>query len=629
MATRSQPSTLSVCGPRRRGRLFVAWAAMSMLWSALAHAESTTRHGISMFGDLKYGPDFKHFEYVNPNAPKGGQLRLAGRDSFDNLNPFILKGVAAQGVGLLFDTLMARAMDEPDALYGLVAETVEVDSKRRWMRFNLRKEARWHDGSPLTADDVAFTFETLVKYGHPVYRILYAQVKGVKVEGRHRVLFTFKPGAKRSLPVKLAALPVLSKTYYARVPFQKTTMKPPVGSGPYNIVDIEPGRSITYRRDKAYWARNLPVNRGRFNFDIIQWDYFRDRGIAREAFFADEYDFHEEFVSRAWAKQYDKPPVNDGFIVREVLSDGRPAGVQAFFINLRRKRFDDRRVREALNLAFDFEWTNEHLFFGLYKRTNSMFQNSRYAAHEPPSDEEIELLGPFRGQIPDAVFEKPYKAPSSATKGIRHNLLKAARLLREAGWHIKDNTTLVDKHGLPFTIEFLVSSASFTRILGPYVRNLERLGIHATIRVVDAANFKNRRDNFDFDIAVQKFPQFLTPGEEQRGYFGSDSAKMAGSKNISGVKNPAVDAMIDRMVNADNRDELTVAARAMDRVLMWNNFVIPHWYKGRHNIAYWNRFQRPAIKPRYDLGVLDTWWYDPKKAAQIEADKAPPPMKKR
>ncbi|MCG8544199.1 MAG: ABC transporter substrate-binding protein, partial [Alphaproteobacteria bacterium] len=246
-----------------------------------------------------------------------------------------------------------------------------------------------------------------------------------------------------------------------------------------------------------------------------------------------------------------------------------------------------------------------------------------------PSDEEIELLGPFRGQIPDAVFEKPYTAPSSATKGIRHNLLKAAKLLREAGWHIKDNTTLVDKHGRPFTIEFLVSSASFTRILGPYVRNLERLGIRATIRVVDAANFKNRRDNFDFDIAVQKFPQFLTPGEEQRGYFGSDSAKMAGSKNISGVKNPAVDAMIDRMVNADNRAELTVAARAMDRVLMWNNFVIPHWYKGRHNIAYWNRFQRPAVKPRYDLGVLDTWWYDPKKAAQIEADKAPPPMKKR
>ncbi len=570
-----------------------------------------------MFGELEYGPDFEHFDYVNPKAPKGGRLRLAGRDSYDNLNPFILKGVSAHGVGLLFDTLMTRANDEPDALYGLLAETIELDDKNRWVAFNLRPEARFHDGTPVTADDVVFTFNTLTKKGHPVYRLLYAAVASVKAEGRHRVRFSFKVNAKRGLPVKLAGLPVLSRAYFTRVPFEKTTMRPPLGSGPYNVSDVDPGRRIVLKRDKAYWGRDLPVNRGRYNFDIIQWDYFRDRGVAREAFFAGEYDFHEEFVSRSWAKQYDKPAVRDGLIVKETLPDGRPAGVQAFFINLRRKQFADRRVRRALNLAFDFEWTNKNLFYGLYRRTNSMFENSEFAAHNPPSEAELALLKPFRGKIPDEVFTKPYVAPSTAGSGKRANLLEAAALLRAAGWHIKDHTTRVNRRGKPFEVEFLIASSSFTRILGPYIRNLHRLGIQSTIRIVDSANFKNRRDNFDFDIAVQKFPQFLTPGSEQFGYFGSKAAGMAGSKNISGFKNAAVDAMIGKIVDANSRDDLITAARAMDRVLMWSEIIVPHWFKGAHNIAYWDKFDRPEVKARYDLGLLDTWWFDKRKAKAL------------
>jgi microcin C transport system substrate-binding protein len=614
---------------RRRHSLFFLFCVSAYIAMCGASvAGSRVSHGISIFGDLKYGPNFRNFDYVNPDAPKGGRLRLAGRDSFDNLNPFILKGDSAQGVGLLFDSLMTRATDEPDALYGLIAESIELDDDQRWVAFNLRKEARWQDGSPVTAEDAVHTFNLLVKKGHPVYRLLYRKVDKVKADGPHRIRFTFKPGAKRGLSVKLASMPVLSKAYYTRVPFNKTTMQSPMGSGPYKVVDMEAGRRIVFERDKAYWGRDLPVNRGRFNFDLIQWDYFRDRGVAREAFFAGEYDFHEEFVSRSWVKQYDKPAVRRGLIVRETLPNGRPAGVQAFFINLRRKKFADWRVRRALNLAFDFDWINSHLFFSMYRRTESMFENSIYAGHGPPSAAELALLEPFRGKVPDEVFEKQYRAPSSKPGGIRANLLEAARLLREAGWEVKDHTTRVNRRGQPLEIEFLVASSSFTRILGPYVRNLSRLGINSTIRVVDSANFKNRRDRFNFDVAMQKFPQFLTPGEEQRGYFGSGAASMSGSKNLSGLSNPAVDALIEKVINAENREELITAARALDRVVMWSEIVIPHWFKGKHNIAYWDKYERPKTKPLYDLGVLDTWWFNPEKAKYVDAGEVLPPTKK-
>ena len=581
-------------------------------------------HGVSVFGDLEYPPGFAHFDYVNPDAPKGGTLRLWGLDSFETLNPFILKGQKEEWNALIFDTLMARAFDEPDALYGLVAAAIEQPDDGSWVGFRLRPEARFHDGSPITADDVVFTYRALVREGDPRYRSLFRDVAEARADGRHRVRFTFKPGFHRDLPVQLAALPILSKAYYAKTAFGKTTFTPPLSSGPYRIVDVEPGRSLAYERVKDYWARDLPVNRGRYNFDRIEVDYYRDRDIAFEAIFAGQYDLREEFTSRSWATQYDKPPIREKLMVRETLADETPSGVQAFFFNLRREKFKDRRVRRALDLAFDFEWTNKNLFHGLYKRTNSMFENSALAAHAPPDAAERALLEPLRGMVPEEVFVKPYAASVTDGSGrIRRELRRAARLLREAGYTVRGNR-LVDEGGAPFTVEFLLFEASFTRIINPYIRNLERLGIAAKIRIVDVANFKVRTDNYDFDIIVRRYVQPLTPGIEQRHFFGSAAADLPGSFNIGGIKDPAVDALIEKVIGARGRAALVAAVRALDRVLMWNHYTVPQWYKGAHHLAYWNKFDRPPVKPRFARGVVDTWWYNPRKAAMIEAGEAPP-----
>lgn len=609
----------------RAGLLRYAGAAVLALLACQALAGTVkVSHGVSVFGDLKYGADFGHFDYVNPDAPKGGTLKLWGLDTFETLNPFILKGRKEAWNALVFDTLMARAFDEPDALYGLVAEAVELPDAGGWVAFRLRPGARFHDGTPITADDVAFTYRTLVAKGHPQFGILFRDVAGVEAVDRHKVRFDFKPGRHRDLPVQLAALPVLSKTYYATVAFDKTTFTPPLSSGPYRVAKAEPGRSVTYERVADYWARDLPVNRGRYNFDRIKIDYYRDRDIAFEAIFAGQYDFREEFTSRSWATQYDKPPVRKGLMVRETLPDETPSGVQAFFFNLRRDKFKDRRVRRALDLAFDFEWTNKNLFFGLYERTNSMFENSPLAAHAPPSEAELALLEPLRGKVPEGVFVKPYKASVTDGSGkIRRELRKAARLLREAGFRVKDGK-LLDSSGKPLTIEFLLFEASFNRIVSPYIANLKRLGIEATIRIVDSANFKYRTDNYDFDVIVRRYVQPLTPGLEQRNFFGSAGAGTPGSFNVGGIEDQAVDVLIEKVIGATSREDLTTAVRALDRVLMWNNYTVPQWFKGVHHIAYWNKFDRPATKPRFARGVVDTWWYNPEKAAMIAAGKAPP-----
>jgi len=600
----------------------VPLAILLLTGDALA-AGGTVRHGISVFGDLKYAADFAHFDYVNPDAPKTGELRLHGIDSFDNLNPFIVKGVSVIGVGLVFDTLMARAMDEPDAQYGLVAESVEMPADRSWILFSLRPEARWHDGSPLTAEDVAFTFETLVAKGHPRYRLALAGVASVEIIDRRRIRFAFKPDAHRDLALQIAGLPVISKSYYQNVRFAETTVMPPLGSGPYRVSEVEIGRFIVFERDPTYWGRDLPVNRGRYNFDRIRVDYYRDRGVAFEAFMAGEYDYREEFHSRRWATQYDKPPVRDGRVVRETVIDRRPSGVQAFFFNLRRKKFQDRRVRRAIDLAFDFEWTNSHLFFDLYRRINSMFENSPLAAEGPPGAAELALLEPWRGQVPAEVFTAAYRAPTSDGSGDnRDNLLAAAALLREAGWTVRQDG-LVDASGKPLTIEFLISQASFKRIIGPYLRNLRRLGIDGRIRIVDAANFQQRRQRFDFDVIMLRYGQPLTPGIEQRNYYGSAAADLPGTLNYAGIKDPAVDALIDRVVAAKDRPAMEAAVRALDRVLMWNYFIVPHWYKGTHNIAFWDKFGRPGTRADYDVGVLDTWWYDAERARLIDGGAAP------
>jgi microcin C transport system substrate-binding protein len=601
----------------------VAWVLFAA-GAALA-SDGQPRHGISVFGELKYPPGFKHFDYVNPAAPKGGALRLYDIDTFVNVNPFILNVTIAEGILLTFDTLMARALDEPDALYGLVAESIEVAPDGTAAAFNLRPEARFHDGTPVTAEDVAATFRLLVDKGHPRYRVLFAGVERAEIVSRHRVRFVFNPGSQRDLPTQLAELPVLSKAYYGRVEFERTTMEPPLASGPYKVRTVDPGRSIELERVADYWGRDLPVNRGRYNFATVRWDFFRDRDIAFEAFFAGNYDYREEFTSRDWATKYDdKPAIKSELAVRDTLRDERPSGVQAWFFNLRRDRFKDRRVRAALDLAFDYEWTNKTLFYSLYQRTNSMFENSELAAHDPPSAAELALLEPLRGKVPDEVFVKPYASPVTDGSGNnRDNLREAVKLLAEAGWQIKDGA-LVNAKGEPFKLEFLLFEASFQRIINPYIANLKRIGIDASIRVVDVANFQKRRQNFDFDVVIERYVQPLTPGVEQRDYFGSAAADVPGSRNLAGIKDPAIDALIEKVMTAESRAALVSAVRALDRVLMWNRYSVPQWYKGSHNIAYWNKYDRPAIKPRFSLPVVDTWWYNAEKAAMVAAGKAPP-----
>lgn len=606
-------------------RTIVAVGASLLLTAAVAWADGARpSHGISVFGDLKYPPGFKHFDYVNPNAPKGGKLTVWGLDTFETLNPFILKGRKDDWNALIFDTLMTRATDEPDALYALVASGAAVAADRSWVEFVIDPRARFHDGSKITADDVVFSFETLIKKGHPSYRINFRDVAKSEAQGPGKVRFTFNPGFHRDLPTMLASLPVLSKAYYANVAFDKTTFVAPLSSGPYRVAKAEPGRTIVYERVTDYWARDLPVNRGRFNFDRIRVDYYRDRDIAFQAFFSGQYDFREEFTSRSWATQYDKPPVEKGLIVRETLPDETPSGVQAFVFNLRRAKFQDSRVREALDLAFDYEWTNKNLFYSQYERTNSMFENSELAAHAPPNPAELALLEPLRGQVPDEALDRAFVGPKSDGSGkIRRRLRSAARLFRKAGYKVKDGV-LTAADGTPFAVEFLLFESSFNRVINPYIRNLKRLGVEATIRVVDAANFKYRTDHSDFDIIVRRFVQPLTPGLEQRNYFGSDNADTAGTFNVGGVKDAAVDALIEKVTGARTRAELVTAVRALDRVLMWNRFVIPQWYKGSHNVAYWNKFDRPKVKPRFARGVIDTWWYNAEKARMI-ADGTPPP----
>ncbi|MBK19124.1 MAG: hypothetical protein CMM52_09860 [Rhodospirillaceae bacterium] len=606
-------------------RLFASLTIAAALTSATEVHAQDKRHGISAFGDLKYNSDFKHFDYVNPSAPKGGTIRLAGIDSFDSLNPYILKGVPVAGIGLIHATLMERANDEPDALYGLVAQSVTIPSDKSAITFDLRPNARFSDGSPITAEDVVFTFQTLVKKGHPQYRFIFAQVASAKALAKHRVEFKFKTKNNRDLPLQIAGLPVLSKRYYEKTPFDKTTMTAPPGAGPYRVEKVEPGRSITYRRIKNHWANQLPVMRGRFNFERVRFDYFRDRDIAFQAFFSGSYDFREEFTSRSWATQYDnKLPVKDGRVVRATLPDATPSGVQAFFFNMRRDKFKDRRVRAALDLAFDFEWTNKTLFYSLYDRTNSMFANSGLAAEKAPTAAELKLLEPLRDRVPVEVFSKAYQSPKTDGSGRnRSNLRKAARLLRKAGWNIVDNK-LVNKTGKPLTIEFLLFESSFQRIINPYVRNLKRIGVQANIRIVDVANFQHRMQQYDFDVVVQRYVQTNTPGIEQETYFSSKMADVPGSRNLAGIKNPAVDHLIGKVIAAISRKELVTAVHALDRVLMWNRYMVPQWYKGVHNIAYWNKFDRPKVKPKFDLGMLDTWWYNDQKAAMIKAGKAPP-----
>ncbi len=584
-------------------------------------AETTVQHGTSLTGTLKYEKGYYHLDYVNPSAPKGGYVKQYSIGSFDSLNPFILKGTSAASIGLVFETLMKQPEDELSAMYGLIAETIEFPDDYSWAVFNLRPEARWHDGAPITADDVVFTFDLLTTKGHPFYRAYYANVETVEAESSKRVKFTFKGDLNRELPHIVGQLTVLPKAYFDNADFSKTTLEPIMGSGPYRVLEVNAPHSITYQRVKNYWGQDLPINKGQYNFDRIRVDYYMDQTVALEAFKAGEYDFRRENSARRWATGYDSSALSQGDIRKEEIRHELPTGMQAFVFNTRRPIFNDRRVRNAIGHAFDFEWSNKTLFYGQYDRTNSYFSNSELAARGLPSVQEVAYLEPFRSLLPSEVFDQEYKAPKSDGSGSDRRLLRRAKtLLQDAGWIIRDNRLIHSETLRQMEIEFLLNSPDFERIVQPFARNLERLGIFTNIRTVDTAQYQNRVDGFDFDIVVATFPQSDSPGNEQRDYWGSVAADTLGGRNLIGVKDEVVDTLIDRIIYAPDRESLVAASRALDRVLLWRHYVVPQFHSRTFRVAYWKRFGRPEITPKYGIGFF-SWWIDSDLESEISRSK--------
>lgn len=568
------------------------------------------QHAVAMHGEPKYGPDFSHFDYVNPDAPKGGSLRLSAIGTYDSLNGFILRGTSASGLGLIYDTLTAHAMDEPFSEYGLLAEAIEIAPDRNSVKFRLRPEARFHDGQPVRPEDVIFTFNTLMQQGHPTYRVYWAGVEQVEKVGPREVEFRFHPGDNRELPLILGQMPVLPEHYWKDRDFSRTTFEPPLGSGPYRIGRLEAGRTITYERVEDYWGRDLPVNRGRNNFNTIRYDYYRDGTVALEAFKGGAFDWRLENIAKSWATAYNIAAVRDGRLKREEIPHQNPAGMQGFFMNTRRPLFQDRKVRQALNYAFDFEWTNANLFYGSYTRSESYFANSELAARELPGPAELILLEPFRDRLPPEVFTQVYRAPVTSGKGIaRDNLRIASRLLQEAGWEIRGSRRVHVATGQPLRFEILLVNPSFERVALPFVRNLERLGITATVRTVDATQYLERMKRFDFDMTVAVIGQSLSPGNEQESYWSCAAAKTEGSRNYAGICDPVVDELIKKLIAAPDRESLVARTRALDRVLMWGHYVIPQWHTKTWRVVYWDRLEHPKTPPKYGLPpVEDVWW---------------------
>jgi len=576
-------------------------------------------HGIAMHGDLKYGPGFKHFEYVRPDAPKGGTMRLADEGTFDSFNPFILKGNPAEQAGMVFETLTVGSADEPFSQYGLIAESLEVPEDRSWVIFNLRPEARWHDGKPISADDVVFSLETLRTQGHPIYRQYYSQVVKAEALAERRVKFTFRNGRNRELPLIVGGLPVLPKHFWDGKDFSRTTLEPPLGSGPYRIAAFEPGRYVVLERVKDYWGAGLPVNVGRNNFDVIRADYFRDATVIREALKAGAVDYRLENQAKAWALDYDVAPVRDGWLKKEAVPHQRPTGMQAFVMNSRRDVFKDRRVRQAMAYAFDFEWSNRNLFFGQYVRSESYFSNSDLAATGLPQGGELAILERFRGQVPPEVFTQPYAAPSTDASGFpRDNLRKAFALLDQAGWEVRDMRLVNRTTGEPMRFEIMLVLPEFQRIVLPYVRNLKKLGIDARVRVVDQAQYINRVREFDFDMMVSGWGQSNSPGNEQRAYWTCQAGQSSGSRNYAGICNPAIDALAEEIPLTRDRQDLVDHVKALDRLLLNGHYVVPNWHVRTDRILYWDKFSRPALVPKNGTSI-DTWWFDADKARALDA----------
>ena len=599
------------------------FAMAGALPRAAAWAEAETeRHGLSIFGELALPADYPHLPYVDPTAPKGGEIRLqtsgtGGNQNFttfDTLNIYILKGNGAAGMGLIFDTLMSGSLDEPDALYGLVARAVRWSADRLTYTFLLRPEARFHDGTPLTAADVAFSLNVLRDKGHPVIRTTLRHLESAAATDPQTVVVKLNPARSRELPLIIAGQPIFSEAYYATHPFDETTLERPLGSSAYKVGTFEQGRFIGFDRVKDYWAKDLPINLGQGNFDLIRYEYFRERQVGFEAFKSGVITYQEDFTSINWATGYDFPAVRDGRVKKETVADEAPRGVQAWWFNTRRPKFGDARIREALRYAFDFEWTNRNIMFGLFQRTASYFQNSDMAATGKPGPEELALLEPFRGKVAETVFGDAVMPPVSDGSGQDRALLgQAFRLLTAAGCK-RDGSVLKLPSGEPFTIEFLDFQGSLERHTAPFIKNLRLLGIDATFRVVDTAQYQSRVDAFDYDIVTQRYGASFTPGEGLRVAYGSEAARTPGSQNLTGIADPAVDVLIEKALVAETRAELTTICRCLDRVLRAGFYGVLMWNNPDHWLAYWDMFARPGRPPKYDPGVLSTWWVDPNKA---------------
>jgi microcin C transport system substrate-binding protein len=613
---------------RRALSLFASAAAVAAASSRVisASAQNADRHGISAFGDLKYPPDFPHFSYVNPNAPKGGVFSQIGPNrqfnqsfqTFNSLNSFILKGDAAQGMELTFAALMVRSGDEADAMYGLAASSVRISDDELTYRFTLRSEAKFHDGTPLTAHDVVWSLTTLKEKGHPIITQQLRDFTGAEAADDRTVIVRFAEKRGRDVPLFVAALPIFSRTYYSKKPFDESTLDIPLGSGAYKVGRFQVGHFIEFERVTDWWGADLPVSRGQSNFDTLRFEYYRDREVGFEGFTAKNYLFREEFTSRTWATRYDFPAFKEGRVKRDVLPDDTPSGAQGWFINTRRDKFKDRRVREALIDAFDFEWTNKNIMYGSYERTHSVFQNSPMMAKGKPDAAELALLEPFRGKLPDEVFGEPYVPPVTDGSGQdRQWLRRGAQLLNDAGYTLNKGKRVLPS-GKPITIEFLIDEPTFQPHHLPYIKNLSVLGIDATLRVVDPVQYRARVDGFDFDITVERFSFSATPGDSLRTFFSSQAAATKGTQNLAGIADPAVDTLVDIIIAAKTRAELTAACKALDRVIRAGRYWIPHWYKASHWIAYWDVFGHPASKPRYFRGIPETWWYDRDKAAKLD-----------
>jgi microcin C transport system substrate-binding protein len=586
------------------------------------------RHALSLLGDVKYPADFKRFDYVNPNAPKGGLVRLGADGTFDSFNHLIPRGTAAAGVNMLYDTLMVSSLDEVATEYGLIAEAVRFPADYSSVTYRLRANARWHDGKPITPEDVVWTFE-MIKEHSPTRRFYYRHVVKAEKTGERDVTFTFDQPGNRELPQIVGQIAPLPKHWWTGKDahgnernLANGTLEPPLGSSAYKIKSLIPGRTIVYERVKDYWGASLPVKAGQDNFDEIRYEYFRDDIVELEAFKADQFDFRLENVAKNWATAYDIPAVKDKRLLLETFPDRATGVMQGFIPNLRREKFSDPRVRLALNYVMNFETMNRNFFFGQYQRIASYFSGTELSFSGLPQGKELEILETVRGKVPPEVFTSEYKNPVFDTQeSVRANLRQATKLFREAGYEVRGGKLVNAKSGEPFTIEFLLASPTFERIILFYAEDLKRLGIGFTIRQVDSSQYQNRVRSRDFDIIVSGWGQSLSPGNEQLDFFGTEAADRQGSRNYGGIKNEAVDALIKRVIFAKDREELIASTRALDRVLMWNHYVVPMWSIGFHRVAYWDRFGKPEKLPEYSFGFPDIWWFDKDRAAKVGPQK--------